>query len=869
MSWWSSWRLALRLARRDLLKHKARAIIALVMVTLPVFGVITADILIQTNDVSMVEGVDRQLGTAATASVAISGDGSSSSAKPILGRPTTEADIRKAIGDRTMLPYETSQALVETSEGRSLATTRGLDGSAPLAKGLLNLVAGRWPTTQDEVVVNQGLRDRGIGDRITIATRDGRGLTVRVVGTIRDATYRTEPVIVGQPGWLPREAQPGYGESSWLVDGPRLTDADLEALGAIGAYAMDRYRSLHPEQFEGDDGFAGDDGTAQVAALVIVMALIEVVLLAGPAFAVGARKQQRSLALMASSGGTPRQSRRVIVAGGWILGLTAGVVGVVGGIGAGWALLPVVQRFSSMWMGPFEIVWWHLAAVVVFGLVSALTACVVPAWIASRQNVVAVLAGRRGDAKPVRAFPWIGLGLFGVGVLVAIAGTREIGGELTIAWAAVICVLGMVFLVPTVVSWVARLAGRFPLAMRFAARDAVRHRTRTTPAVAAVAATVAGIVALGIGTASDELENRETYQPGLVMGDAAVTARNDNAFGEPSGQSTDWAAAKAAVLAQAPDAKVRAVTGVQSDFATDTWTEVNVLEPGSKPRDWAWIGPDNMSGSLGSSILVSNGSDLPGIVTKAAPGAAAALAAGKAVVFAGEEAQQDLTSVIISTRAYVNGTSEGKPTRTTVPATVVVTREAAPQMVLPPALAKKAGLTATTVGLDVSHPGLSEDQEKSLDAQLRALPTPAGISVERGYQASDDVLILQGLLFLLAAVLMLGGTLTAMFLALSDARPDLATLSAVGAEARVRRKVAASYTFVVAFVGAVLGLCVGLVPGIAVTRPLTEHNYLDAGPFLDIPWLLILAVVIGLPVLTAVIVGACVRATLPMVSRLT
>ena len=43
------------------------------------------------------------------------------------------------------------------------------------------------------------------------------------------------------------------------------------------------------------------------------MALLEVVLLAGPAFAVGARKQQRSLALMSAAGGTPIQSRRVVI----------------------------------------------------------------------------------------------------------------------------------------------------------------------------------------------------------------------------------------------------------------------------------------------------------------------------------------------------------------------------------------------------------------------------------------------------------------------------------------------------------------------------------------------------------------------------
>ena len=46
-----------------------------------------------------------------------------------------------------------------------------------------------------------------------------------------------------------------------------------------------------------------------VIVLIVVMALLEVVLLAGPAFAVGARRQSRTLALMAATGGTPAQSR--------------------------------------------------------------------------------------------------------------------------------------------------------------------------------------------------------------------------------------------------------------------------------------------------------------------------------------------------------------------------------------------------------------------------------------------------------------------------------------------------------------------------------------------------------------------------------
>ena len=149
--------------------------------------------------------------------------------------------------------------------------------------------------------------------------------------------------------------------------------------------------------------------TVAVVVLIVVMALIEVVLLAGPAFAVGARRQSRSLALMAATGGTPdagaprgagrrRRARRG----------RRRCSGRCSASRSAWLLMPLVQRFSGTWFGPFEVPWPHLVGIAAFGLVSALLAAVVPAWIASRQDVVAVLAGRRGDRAPSLRSPVLG-----------------------------------------------------------------------------------------------------------------------------------------------------------------------------------------------------------------------------------------------------------------------------------------------------------------------------------------------------------------------------------------------------------------------------------------------------------------------------
>ena len=75
------------------------------------------------------------------------------------------------------------------------------------------------------------------------------------------------------------------------------------------------------------------------------MALLEVVLLAGPAFAVSARRMQRSLALMAATGATPPQARRVVLAERARARCRSGpCVGVGLGLLVAWPGLPLVQR---------------------------------------------------------------------------------------------------------------------------------------------------------------------------------------------------------------------------------------------------------------------------------------------------------------------------------------------------------------------------------------------------------------------------------------------------------------------------------------------------------------------------------------------
>ena len=154
----------------------------------------------------------------------------------------------------------------------------------------------------------------------------------------------------------------------------------------------------------------------------------------------------------------------------------------------------------------------------------------------------------------------------------------------------------MILLVPVVVALLARLARRLPLVVRYALRDASRHRTRTVPAVAAVAATVAGVVALGIGVTSDEAQNR-----GELPADAADGSRDWSR----SGTRGPTRPRCADIVEDAvPGARAVPVAGVQESLDDGSYRMISLAPRGTSPL------LDSYGGALGSSVLVSDG-DLP------------------------------------------------------------------------------------------------------------------------------------------------------------------------------------------------------------------------------------------------------------------
>jgi len=866
------WAPAVRMARREAWRGKGRSILVLVMIALPMLAVTAADVVISTSEVKGGEAIERRVGGAdalvtverGVADVVQTPDPDQASGWSTTRKapPRTLDDVSDALGREVdAVEIVRGGRQVATDAGATYADVLETDLTSPLTEGIVRVTDGRVPAAVGEVAVNGELADRGpfvIGDQLELED----GSTPTIVGIVENAVTRSSAIAVAPPGGF--GLTPRAGQHTWLVDaGGAVTWDDVQALNAVGATVWSREVLADPppdSEIDPQLGYATgtDDAWLAVVALVVVMALLEVVLLAGPAFAVIARRLQRSLALMAANGATPPQARKVVLASALVLGGAGAALGVGLGLLVAWLALPVVQRFSSSYLGPYDVPWLHLLGIAGFGLLSALLAAVVPAWLASRQDVVAVLAGRRGDRKPSLRSPLLGLVLLGVGAALAAYGAASgSGGEYVIAVSAIVAVLGMILLIPVVVVVLARLARRLPLPLRFAVRDAARHRTRTVPAVAAVAATVAGVVALGIGNASDAEQSRATYMPLLSAGQASVSP--------PEG--VDLADVAEVIERYVPDATVETVTGPVNRLRESTHVEPQV--------DGAVPVLSGYSGAL-SSFPVSEDGTIPAYLThvteQVRTQAEQVLADGGAVIFTDAGVVDDEVRLVARRDGPRKSVLLG---RATVPALFVETTqvEARAQGVMSPEAAAAVGVVPEPVGLVVDSE-ITESQEGDVNEALLALDAETSMYVERGYQDDDETVIVQLVLGSLGAVLMLGGTLTATFLSLSDARPDLATLSAVGASPRTRRAVASSYALVIALVGAVLGVGVGLIPGIAVTYPLTGADWVqDMDPslpdhFLAVPWLLIGSLVVGLPLVTAMLVGVFTRSRLPMVARI-
>ncbi|MFC4007864.1 FtsX-like permease family protein [Nonomuraea purpurea] len=849
----SAFRAALRISRRDALRFKGRTALIMIMICLPVLTITAVLTMAETTSLTPREELPSQLGPVADARIMSHFHRTAIRQDPA-GRfgnqedtgkqppPWTTAEVNALLPGR-LLPIQEHQTEALLSDGLDMINVLEADLRDPLAAGIRPLAEGRIPVTDDEVAVTPGLLDRGVRLGSTLkVTRQAKPL--RVVGVVENPNQPGIAELVSQPGAILRDKRDGLG-TGWLIDTPSPVQwSDVRRLNQAGLRVASRAVIESPRTDQYDYRHSNSDEQIAIA-IAVVLIVTETTLLAGPAFAVGLRRRRRELATIAAQGGSARHLRAIVLADGVVLGGLAAVIGVVLGIGAGAASETVLARRLDWQSAPLDIPWVQVLGVAALGLISALAAALVPAVQAARQNPAQVLAGRPGEVRDRAGRPVLGLVLVVLGLGAMAVAVR--GREVAVVAASTVVLFGLIALMPWLVRFTGRLARRLPLPARLSVRDAARHRVRTASAAAAVMAATMAAVTAGIAYNSEAMLRDANRTFDIPPGALLVYADDLDDAG--------WAALRAEAQTRLPGASL--VPGLATTDAAGRGVMLSALWKGKADCGDCTISPSKMA--IGDARLLAF------LQGRQDPGAAAALAAGKAVAFDSRLVRDG--KVTLATERY-DGDKVTTSRLAEVPAVVATGADIRQSgLLLPASAVTAAGLKTTERRMYTMY---RPDDFQRLQRGLNAVTDKAIISFNTGDDGSLVVLLSAALLA--ALVLVLGGTFAATGLAAADMRADLDTLSAVGGRPRTRKLVVAAQAGYIAGLGAVPGLLGGVVAGIAVTVPMPGWGSsrgvgIEIGPTtVAVPWLFLAALVVGLPLLAALLAGLFTR-TRPTLAR--
>ncbi|MGW1172413.1 FtsX-like permease family protein [Kitasatospora sp. NPDC002543] len=942
----SAWRVALRIARRDALRAKGRSALVIAMVALPVLGVTGADVFFRSAEPTPSERAVRIMGQAA-GELHMIDRGSSVKQAPdpeqgyTLQRPKDDLkpgetptytpaqqralDTAPAELARQLLPAGT--VLVPELQGPYTAatSTEGLlstrvaeaDLSDPVWQGRIVLLKGRAPAADNEAAVTQDFLKRSglrIGDKTAVRGLESSPFTITGAYEYPGELRATE--LTARPGTLinrlpPDPDDPNGGDPTrWLVKLPAGT-AGLDwpkarELNEYGFTLTSRAVLADPPprsevpyfteagQFDSGPSFFNRTDIV-ILATVVGMALLEIVLLAGPAFAVGARRSRRQLGLLAAAGGERANVRAVVLGGGIVLGLTGAVVGLGLGVGLVALLRTTAEENAGRRFGHFAVQPLDLLGILLVGLVTGLLAAVVPAVQASRQDVVAALTGRDTLKPPSRRLALVGLLMIGGGAALALFGATGGFGNRSFAvlGGSAVAELGMVALVPYLVGLFGRLGRWLSLGPRLALRDSVRHRGRTAPAVAAVMAAVAGSVAVSVYMASFEEQYRREY---VASGPSGAVILGSGWQNDEKMLPQMREAVEKSIPDLGPRADVQRVQpkgdcgpGVYCGYVSvelpkedrcplmdskETLTDAErerILSGDKRCQTNHRRGNAFNPVTAGGTVLLRN---LFGVTDKAA---GSALAAGKAVVFDERYIKDGKTIIRFSAPGTVDGSGSARPADIELVVDAFLASPALPspaQAVLSPETADRLGFTTAPAGAVWLPEGMPSDgAQQKADGALSKLSDHDVLKIERGYQSPAGLIQLG--LNVFAGIVALGAAGIATGLAAADSQRDLTTLAAVGAEPRIRRSLSGFQCGVIAAMGTLLGVVCGVVPGVALRKveaaassyPGMSAEELADKASLVFPWPTIAVTVLLLPVLAAALAALMTRSRITLLRR--
>ncbi|QTG81540.1 FtsX-like permease family protein [Arthrobacter crystallopoietes] len=884
-------RLSFRLAWRDILAHRARSLLIVALIALPVAALAAAATVAASTQPLPQETAQRELGqTQARLSVA---DGYP---LPLTQHPLNESLIL-GIGeaDPDLVPASLDAAAPDghATLTESLGAVDVLKGEVPVSVELAAVdaldpaFAGKYELADGaapgagEVLASQGLMERlgiGVGDRIN--TADG-SYTVSGVLHQTGVLKSAEVLYVAPAHPLSDFAD---RDRLYLAGDAPLAWAEVRALNRVGVVALSRAVIMNPPAAEDYADFGALSSTIKpemvlLGAVAGLLALAETTMLAGAAFAVGVRKQRRALALLSATGAEASRLQGVVLSSGIILGGIAGFGGAVLGLGLAWLTTTAFHAADVLPIPGYHVPWPALALIALLGTVAALIAALVPARAVARQDAFAALRSSQAPPQqPARIRTALVLlttalvsgsagGLLAAGGSATSGSLRFVVSLVALGSAALCLLLGLVMLTGRVLETVASLAGRLPVPLRMAARDATRNRARSVPSIAAILAATAMATLAMTGTAAFYEKAKNDHHWTLQETDAVLGLQQLEEPASPGQAGTLEQLDHQPLLDAVEDVMgpvhqsmiISSVMSACTDLYNCTQYQMAIPETntcpqpdGTAPDPADWRCADAPTGASGfPQLLVGGESELAALLGKEPDAQTlSALETGSAVLLnpVYEDSGKATIEVIDPSGGGAIGEKLGPSVVESHELNAFLTegvRDIDVMGMISPQTADELGIPTWDYGLwvDMERTPTTDEADRVQQQLASTNSTNTPFAYEPGPPAGSQIIAWSVAAF--AALVALTAAGITAGLALADGRADQTTLAGVGAAPRMRKALAAAQSLLTSGIGGTLGVVAGLLPAIAILALIRDYSVI-------VPWAQVIAVLIVVPLLGAV-----------------
>jgi putative ABC transport system permease protein len=670
----------------------------------------------------------------------------------------------------------------------------------PRLAGAATFRSGRTPTGMREVALDARTVEQAgfeLGDPVDVVLRDGRR-TFRLVGVI--GFGETDSLLGATLAGFDLPTAQKVLDKSGLVD-----EVDVMAEEGVSATELrDRVAEVLPagvealtgEQVASDGTEAVQDSMGIFTTIMLVFAGVSVLVgsfVIWNTFNVLVAQRRREVALLRAVGATRRQVLAGVMVEAGVIGLVSGVIGLLLGVGLAalirslLELIGVEMPTTSPAVEPRTVV-----VALAVGLLVTVVAAIAPAWAATRvapmealRNVVPP-SGAIGRGRRITGWVVTGAGLVGL-VACAVVGDQR--------WATVVATattfVGLVVAGPTLARGVARLADHGPRGggWRMASRNIARSSRRAS--ASALALTIGLTVVAAVTVTASSLKES--------VSDAVSGGNRSDLILEPAGAGLGISPSVAELLRGRED-----VTDV-----------VELRETAAQVE--------------GRSTLVT-ALDTQGlervIDLGIESGRLDALAPGRLLV---STTAADELGVGVGDEVTVTFPESGDTTLTVVATFGSGSLINASYVMTMPDFS--ANVTSPLDGAILLNGASGADPDTTKTAVETALSDYPNVTVNdpeditrKARQSVDQLLGIVTAMLLLAVVVAILGIVNTLVLSVVERTRELGLLRAVGGTRRQVRTVVRRESVLISLLGAVTGITLGVLSGIALSRALVAEG---------------------------------------------